>query len=72
MKDVFRMRGGYNERWTVFWITAHFLNAAAQFESMGVDLDRLEESLKRKRSNRNSRQDHRTNRMDRRIILKIL
>lgn len=48
MKNVFRMRGGYSERWTVFWITAHFLNAAAQFESMGVDLDRVEESLARK------------------------
>ncbi len=48
MKDVFRLRGGYSERWTVFWITAHFLNAAAQFESMGIDLDRLEESIARK------------------------
>jgi hypothetical protein len=48
MKDVFRMRGGYSERWTVFWITAHFLNAAAQFESMGVDLDRIDESIARK------------------------
>lgn len=25
-------RGGYVEKWTVFWITAHFLNAAALFE----------------------------------------
>lgn len=40
LTDVFRMRGGYSEGWTVFWITAHFLNAAAQFEAMGVDLDR--------------------------------
>lgn len=40
MTDVFRMRGGYSEDWTVFWITAHFLNAAAEFETMGVDLDR--------------------------------
>lgn len=40
MTDVFRLRGGYSEGWTVFWITAHFLNAAAQFEAMGVDLDR--------------------------------
>ncbi len=31
-------RGGYNETWTVFWITAHFLNAAAQLQEMGVDL----------------------------------
>ena len=29
-------RGGYNETWTVFWITAHFLNAAAQLQEMGV------------------------------------
>jgi hypothetical protein len=42
MSDVFRMRGGYSEDWTVFWITAHFLNAAGQFEQMGVDLDRLD------------------------------
>lgn len=40
LTDVFRMRGGYSEHWTVFWITAHFLNAAAQFDAMGVDLDR--------------------------------
>ncbi|HSV73715.1 MAG TPA: hypothetical protein VLH79_08150 [Chthonomonadales bacterium] len=41
MSDVFRLRGGYSEGWTVFWITTHFLNAAAQFEAMGVDLDRV-------------------------------
>lgn len=41
MSDVFRLRGGYSENWTVFWITAHFLNAAAEFERMGVDLDHL-------------------------------
>ncbi len=40
LTDVFRLRGGYSEHWTVFWITAHFLNAAAQFDAMGVDLDR--------------------------------
>ena len=45
LMDVFRMRGGYSEGWTVFWITAHFLNAAAQFEAMGVDLDRLDETI---------------------------
>jgi hypothetical protein len=39
MSDVFRLRGEYSEGWTVFWITAHFLNAAASFEQMGVDLD---------------------------------
>ena len=42
MTDVFRLRGGYSEGWTVFWITAHFLNAAAQFDAMGVDLDRVD------------------------------
>ena len=30
------LRGGYSEEWTVFWITAHFLHAAATFEEMGV------------------------------------
>ena len=34
MSDVYRLRGGYAERWTVFWITAHFLNAAARFEEL--------------------------------------
>jgi hypothetical protein len=41
MSNVFRLRGGYSESWTVFWITAHFLNAAAEFERMGVDLDQI-------------------------------
>ncbi len=36
IQDVQKMRGTYNERWTVYWITAHFLNAAAQFTEMGV------------------------------------
>ncbi len=36
MSDVDRLRGGYAEQWTVFWITAHFLHAAAQLEEMGV------------------------------------
>ena len=31
VEDVDTLRGGYAEDWTVFWITAHFLNAAAQF-----------------------------------------
>ncbi len=35
--DVMRLRGGYSESWTVFWITAHFLHAAATFEEMGVE-----------------------------------
>ena len=38
MSDVQKLRGGYSEPWTVFWITAHFLNAAARFEEMGVEL----------------------------------
>lgn len=36
MSSVHKLRGGYSERWTVFWITAHFLNAAARFEQIGV------------------------------------
>eukprot|EP00747_Dinoflagellata_sp_TGD_P030626 gnl/TRDRNA2_/TRDRNA2_134766_c1_seq1.p1 gnl/TRDRNA2_/TRDRNA2_134766_c1~~gnl/TRDRNA2_/TRDRNA2_134766_c1_seq1.p1 ORF type:complete len:397 (+),score=51.06 gnl/TRDRNA2_/TRDRNA2_134766_c1_seq1:122-1192(+) len=32
--DLFQ--GGYVESWSVFWITAHFLTAAANFEEMGV------------------------------------
>ena len=36
MTDVFKLRGGYSESWTVYWITAHFLHAAAQFKEMGV------------------------------------
>lgn len=39
MRDgVMKMRGGYVESWTVFWITAHFLNAAAMFQEMGVNI----------------------------------
>jgi len=30
------VRGNYVEDWTVFWITAHFLNAAAQFKELGL------------------------------------
>jgi hypothetical protein len=33
--DLFGLRGEYNERWMVFWITAHFLNGAAQLAEMG-------------------------------------
>jgi hypothetical protein len=36
--DPSRSRGGYHETWTVFWITAHFLNAAAQLHEMGVEI----------------------------------
>lgn len=45
LTDVFRMRGGYSEGWTVFWITAHFLNAAGQFAAMGVDLDDVDAAI---------------------------
>eukprot|EP00731_Ephydatia_muelleri_P033008 g33008.t1 len=38
MSDVFKLRGGYSESWTVYWITAHFLHAAAEFKEMGVKL----------------------------------
>ncbi len=31
LSNIYNFRGGYHELWTVFWITAHFLNAAAQF-----------------------------------------
>ena len=37
MSNVYTLRGGYAERWTVFWITAHFLNAAARFVEIGVE-----------------------------------
>lgn len=36
MTDVHKLRGGYSESWTVFWITSHFLSAAAKFQEMGV------------------------------------
>ncbi len=36
--DIFALRGGYQETWTVFWITAHFLNAAARFKELGLDI----------------------------------
>lgn len=45
MSDPSRARGGYAEDWTVFWITTHFLNAAAEFEQMGIDLDRADRSV---------------------------
>jgi hypothetical protein len=46
MSAISRLRGGYSEHWTVFWITAHFLNAAAEFERLGIDLDKAEQLLK--------------------------
>jgi len=36
--DISGIRGDYVEEWTVFWITAHFLNAAAQFKELGLSL----------------------------------
>jgi hypothetical protein len=38
MSNVYKLRGGYSEGWTVYWITAHFLHAAAQFIEMGIEL----------------------------------
>lgn len=31
-----KLRGGYHETWTVFWITAHFLTGGARFLELGV------------------------------------
>jgi len=36
--QVSGIRGEYAEEWTVFWITAHFLNAAAQFKELGLSV----------------------------------
>ena len=36
--DLAGLRGNYVEEWTVFWITAHFLNAAAQFKELGLEI----------------------------------
>ncbi len=38
LSNLFGLRGGYREEWTVCWITAHFLNAGAQFAEMGLDV----------------------------------
>ena len=35
------MRGGYSERWNIYWISAHFLTAAAGLEELGVDWKRF-------------------------------
>lgn len=35
-----RRRGDYCETWVPLWLTAHFLDAAAQFKEKGVDLGR--------------------------------
>lgn len=37
MSNIYKLRGGYSESWTVYWITAHFLHAGAQFVEMGVE-----------------------------------
>ena len=37
--DATTYRGNYVEDWTVFWITAHFLNAGAMFKEMGVEFN---------------------------------
>ena len=55
MSNVFRLRGGYSENWTVFWITAHFLNAASEFERMGVDLDNVDKSIAKENQPENKR-----------------
>ncbi len=38
MSDIYKFRGGYAEDWTVFWITAHFLNAAAHFMEIDPEI----------------------------------
>ena len=38
MHDLSTFRGDYSEHWTVFWLTAHFLGAAAEFKEMGVEV----------------------------------
>jgi hypothetical protein len=35
--DLAGVRGDYVETWNVYWISAHFLVAAAQFEDLGVE-----------------------------------
>ncbi|MEM9158264.1 MAG: hypothetical protein AAGB46_04380 [Verrucomicrobiota bacterium] len=35
--DLKGVRGDYIEEWNVYWISAHFLTAAAQFQEMGVN-----------------------------------
>lgn len=36
--DIRKLRGDYNEQWTVFWITAHFLTGAARFAELGYPI----------------------------------
>ena len=42
LSNIYTFRGGYVEQWTVFWLTAHFLNAAARFNQ--IDPQILQES----------------------------
>lgn len=35
-KPIYERRGNYHETWTVFWITAHFLNAGAMMIELGA------------------------------------
>lgn len=34
LSNIYNLQGGYHKRHTVFWLTAHFLNAAAQFNKI--------------------------------------
>lgn len=36
-EEVEGMRGSYAEAWNIYWISAHFLTAAAKLEQLGVD-----------------------------------
>ncbi len=38
IENPLQERGGYNEHWTVFWITAHFLTGAARLAELGVEI----------------------------------
>jgi hypothetical protein len=38
--DLAGVRGDYIEQWNVYWISAHFLVAAARFDEMGVDVSK--------------------------------
>lgn len=37
-EHIVGVRGDYIENWNVYWISAHFLTAAAQFQEMGIDV----------------------------------
>jgi hypothetical protein len=38
LTNIYNFRGGYVEHWTVFWVTAHFLNAAARFHEIDKNI----------------------------------